>query len=196
MEVNMFFEALILGIVIGYIRRGKISRLSYVNFSFRFLIYISALFYLGIIVINLGLYDYESFLYSTFLIGSMVLTGLFLIANISIKYMFIPLAGLALNLLSFLANKFKFPLSPDAAAQIYGAEAAELLNTGKLLFYTSSETATLSFLGSIIPIGNWFVVSIGDIIAALGVVLIVQCIMADKFIQTRSKITFSKDIFR
>ena len=192
----MFFEALILGIVIGYIRRGKISRLSYVNFSFRFLIYISALFYLGIIVINLGLYDYESFLYSTFLIGSMVLTGLFLIANISIKYMFIPLAGLALNLLSFLANKFKFPLSPDAAAQIYGAEAAELLNTGKLLFYTSSETATLSFLGSIIPIGNWFVVSIGDIIAALGVVLIVQCIMADKFIQTRSKITFSKDIFR
>jgi hypothetical protein len=196
MEVNMFFEALILGIVIGYIRRGKISRLSYVNFSFRFLIYISALFYLGIIVINLGLYDYESFLYSTFLIGSMVLTGLFLIANTSIKYMFIPLTGLALNLLSFLANKFKFPLSPDAAAQIYGAEAAELLNTGKLLFYTSSETATLSFLGSIIPIGNWFVVSIGDIIAALGVVLIVQCIMADKFIQTRSKITFSKDIFR
>ena len=192
----MFFEALILGIVIGYIRKGKLSRLSYVNFSFKFLIYISALFYLGIIVINLGLYDYESFLYSTFLIGSMVLTGLFLIANTSIKYMFIPLTGLALNLLSFLANKFKFPLSPDAAAQIYGAEAAELLNTGKLLFYTSSETATLSFLGSIIPIGNWFVVSIGDIIAALGVVLIVQCIMADKFIQTRSKITFSKDIFR
>ena len=148
----MFFEALILGIVIGYIRRGKLSRLSYVNFSFKFLIYISALFYLGIIVINLGLYDYESFLYSTFLIGSMVLTGLFLIANLNIKYMFIPLVGLALNLLSFLANKFKFPLSPDAAAQIYGAEAFELLNTGKLLFYTSSETATLSFLGSIIPI--------------------------------------------
>jgi hypothetical protein len=192
----MFFEALILGIVIGYIRRGKLSRLSYVNFSFRFLIYISALFYLGIIVINLGLYDYESCLYSTFLIGSIVLTGLFLIANLSIKYMFIPLIGLALNLLSFLANNFKFPLSPDAAAKIYGAEAAELLNAGKLLFYTSSETATLSFLGNIIPIGNWFVVSIGDIIASLGVVLIVQCIMADKFIQTRSKITFSKDIFR
>ncbi|HPB79516.1 MAG TPA: DUF5317 family protein [Sedimentibacter sp.] len=192
----MFFEALILGIAIGYIRRGKLSRLSYVNFSFRFLIYISALLYLGIIVINLGLYDYESFLYSTFLIGSIVLTGLFLIANISIKYMFIPLIGLALNLLSFLANNYKFPLSPDAAAKIYGAEAAELLNAGKLLFYTSSETATLSFLGNIIPIGNWFVVSIGDIIASLGVVLIVQCIMADKFIQTRSKITFSKDIFR
>jgi hypothetical protein len=196
MEANMFLEALIFGIIVGYIRRGKISRLSYVDFNFRPLIYISALFYLGIIVINLGLYDYESFLYSTFLIGSMVLTGLFLIANLSIKYMFIPLIGLGLNLLSFFTNKFKFPLSPQAAGQIYGAEAVELLNKGKLLFFTSSETATLSYLGNIIPVGNWFVVSIGDIITALGIVLVVQCIMADKYIQNRGKITFSKDIFR
>lgn len=192
----MFLEALIFGIIVGYIRRGKISRLSYVDFNFIPLIYISALFYLGIIVINLGLYDYESFLYSTFLIGSMVLTGLFLIANLSIKYMFIPLIGLGLNLLSFFTNKFKFPLSPQAAEQIYGAEAVELLNKGKLLFFTSSETATLSYLGNIIPVGNWFVVSIGDIITALGIVLVVQCIMADKYIQNRGKITFSKDIFR
>jgi hypothetical protein len=196
MEAIMFLEALILGILVGYIRRGKISRLSYVNFSFKPLIYISALLYLGIIIVNLGLYDYESFLYSAFLIGSMILTGLFLIANLSIKYMFIPLVGLGLNLLSFFSNRFKFPLSPQAAEQIYGQEAAELLNKGKLLFFTSSETATLSYLGNIIPIGNWFVVSIGDIIAAIGLILVVQCIMADKFIQTRSKITFSKDIFR
>ena len=192
----MFFEALILGVIIGFLRRGKLSRLSYINFSYRPLIYISALFYLGIIVINLGLYDYDSFLYSGFLIGSMVFTGLFLTANLSIKFMFIPLVGLALNLFSFLVNKFKFPLSPEAATQIYGTEITELLSNGKLLFYTSSETATLSFLGNIIPVGNWFVVSIGDIIAALGVVFIVQSIMSDKFIQSRSRITFSKDVFK
>lgn len=192
----MFFEALILGVIIGFLRRGKLSRLSYINFSYRPLIYISALFYLGIIVINLGLYDYDSFLYSGFLIGSMVFTGLFLTANLSIKFMFIPLVGLALNLFSFLVNKFKFPLSPEAATQIYGTEITELLSNGRLLFYTSSETATLSFLGNIIPVGNWFVVSIGDIIAALGVVFIVQSIMSDKFIQSRSRITFSKDMFR
>ncbi|NLB33867.1 MAG: DUF5317 domain-containing protein, partial [Tissierellia bacterium] len=82
------------------------------------------------------------------------------------------------------------------ATQIYGTEITELLSYGKLLFYTSSETGTLSFLGNIIPVGNWFVVSIGDIIAALGVVFIVQSIMSDKFIQSRSRITFSKDMFR
>lgn len=192
----MFFEALILGIIIGFVRRGKLSRFSYSNFSYRPLIYIAALFYIGIIIINLGLYDYDSFLYAGFLIGSMIFTALFLIANLSIKFMFLPLIGLALNLFSFFVNKFKFPLSPEAAAQIYGTEAAELLNNGKLLFYTSSETASISFLGNIIPVGNWFVVSIGDIIAALGVVFIVQSIMSDKFIQTRTRITFSKDIFR
>lgn len=191
----MFFEALILGIIIGYVRRGKISRLSYVNFSYRPLIYISALLYSGIIVMNLGLFEYDSFLYSLFLIGSMLFAGLFLAANLSIKFMFMPLIGLVLNLFSFLINKFKFPLSPEACSQIYGAEMAELLKNGKLLFFVSSETASLQFLGNIIPIGNWFVVSIGDIVVALGIILVVQGIMSDKFIQ-KSKITFSKNIFK
>lgn len=192
----MFFEALVLGIIIGFLRRGKLSRLAYINFSYRPLIYLAALCYLGIIVINLGLYDYDSFIYSGFLIGSMIFTALFLIGNLGIKFMFIPLGGLALNLFSFLVNKFKFPLSPSAAGQIYGMEAADLLSKGKLLFYTSSETATLSFLGNIIPVGSWFVVSIGDIIGALGLVLVVQGIMSDKFIQNRGRITFSKDMYR
>ncbi len=192
----MFFEALVLGIIIGLLRRGKLNRLLYINFSYRPLIYLSALFYLGIIVINLGLYDYDSFLYSGFLIGSLILTGLFLVANLNIKFMFVPLIGLALNLFSFLVNKFKFPLSLEATKEIYGMEIAELLESGNILFYTSAETATFSFLGNIIPIGNWFVVSIGDIIAALGIVLIVQGIISDKFLQNKNRITFSKDMFR
>lgn len=192
----MFFEALIFGIIIGYVRRGKISRLSYINFNYRPLIFISAILYLGIIVTNLGMYDYDSFLYSAFLIGSMIFTGLFLTANLNIKFIFIPLIGLTINLFSFLVNGFKFPLSTEAAAQIYGTEMAQLLNNGKILFYTPAETATLNFLGNMIPIGNWFVVSIGDIIVALGVVLVVQGIISDKFIQNRSRITFSKNMFR
>ncbi|NLJ57252.1 MAG: DUF5317 domain-containing protein [Tissierellia bacterium] len=192
----MFFEALILGIIIGYVRKGRISRLSYVYFSYRPLIFISALFYLGIIVINLGLYNYDSSLYSLFLISSIIFSGLFIVANLNIKFMFVPLIGITLNLLSFLANGFKFTLSPELAEQIYGTGIVELLNNEKLLFFTSSDSANLSFLGTIIPIGNWFLVSIGDIIVALGVVLVVQGIISDKYIQSRSRITFSKNIFK
>ena len=192
----MFFEALILGIVIGFIRRGKISRLAYVNFNWKALIYISALLYLAIIVMNLGLFNYNSPLYSIFLLLVYIFTGLFLIANISMKFMAVPLIGLVLNLLAFLANSFKFPLSSEAAAKLYGTEMLELLNSGKILLFTPAEGSTLSFLGNIITIGNWIIVSVGDIITAIGVILVVQAIISDKFIQNRSKITFSKDIFR
>ncbi|MGB4439233.1 MAG: DUF5317 family protein [Sedimentibacter sp.] len=192
----MFFEALILGVLIGFVRRGKIARLAYVNFNAKVLIYISALFYMGIIIMNLGLYDYNSFLYAGFLIVSFILTLLFLIANISTKFMIIPLIGLVLNLLTFLVNGFKFPLASDAAAKIYGTEIYELLNSGKILFFTPAENADLSFLGNVIPVGNLFIASIGDIITALGITLIVQAIVSDKFIQNRSRITFSKNIFK
>lgn len=192
----MFLEALILGIIIGLIRRGKISRLEYVHFSWKPLIYISALLYLAIIIMNLGLFNYSSLLYSIFLLLSYVFTGLFLIANISMKFMVIPSIGLGLNILVFLANGFKFPLSTEAAAKLYGTEMLELLNSGKVLFFTPAENASLSFLGNIITIGNWIIVSVGDIIAAIGVALVVQSIISDKFIQNRRRITFSKDIFK
>lgn len=192
----MFFEALIIGLIIGFIKKGKISRLAYVHFSLKPLIYISAILYLAIIIMNLGLFNYSSSLYSVFLLLIYIFTGLFLIANISMKFMAIPLVGLGLNVLTFLANGFKFPLSLEATAKLYGTEIYELLNSGKILFFTPAEGASLSFLGNIITIGNWIIVSVGDIISAIGVILIIQAIISDKFIQNRSRITFSKNIFK
>ncbi len=192
----MFLEALVLGIIIGLIRKGKISRLAYVRFSGKPLIYISALLYLAIVVMNLGLFNYSSPLYSVFLLMAYLFTGLFIIANIGMKFMAVPLIGLGLNLLSFLANGFKFPLSSEAVAKLYGTEMLSLLSSGKILFFTPAENASLSFLGNIITIGNWIIVSAGDIIAAIGIILVVQAMISDKFIQNRSKITFSKNIFK
>lgn len=192
----MFLEALVLGAIIGLIKKGKISRLAYIHFSGKPLIFISALLYLAIVVMNLGLFDYNSSLYSTFLLLTYIFSALFIIANLNMKFMSIPLVGLVLNILVFLANGFKFPLSSEAAAKLYGNEIYELLNSGKILFFTPAESASLSFLGNIITIGNWIIVSAGDIISALGVILVVQAIISDKFIQNRNRITFSKDIFR
>lgn len=192
----MFLEALILGIIIGNIRKGSISRLGYVHFSAKPLIYISALFYLAIIVMNLGLFNYSSSLYSVFLLMTYLFAGFFMIANISMKFMMVPLIGLCSNLLAFLSNGFRFPLSAEAVAKLYGTEMQKLLLSDKILFFTPAENASLSFLGNIITLGNWIVVSIGDIIAAIGVILIVQAMVSDKFIQNRRRITFSKDVFK
>lgn len=192
----MFLESIILGVIIGIIRKGKISRLTYVRFNLKLLIFLSAALYLAIIVMNLGLFNYSSKLYSTFLLLTYVFTGLFLIANINMKFMFIPLIGLGSNVLSFLANGFKFPLSSEAVAKLYGTEIQELLNNGKMLFFTPAEHASLRFLGNVITIGDRIIVSAGDIVAAVGIALVVQSIISDKFIQNRNKITFSKNIFR
>lgn len=192
----MFIEALILGIIVGLIRKGKIARLAYVTFNMKPLIYISAILYLSIIIMNLGLFDYSSVLYTAVLTLSYIFVGVFLIANLNIKFMFMPLIGFCLNLLVFLANGFKFPLASENAARIYGLEMLNLLKSGKINFFISSKEAVLNYLGNIITIGNFFIVSIGDIIIALGILLVTQSIISDKYIQSRNRITFSKDIFK
>lgn len=192
----MYIEALILGIIVGLVRRGKISRLAYAQFNFKPLIYISALLYLSIIIMNLGLFDYNSKLYTGFLISSYILIGIFLLTNINKKFIFIPLIGLCTNLITFVANSFKFPLSSEAVAKIYGSEMLELLHTGKMIFFMPAENSNLRYLGNIFSVGNFFILSIGDILVALGVILIVQNIMSDKYIKNRNKITFSRNIFR
>lgn len=192
----MFLEAFVLGLMIGYIRKGKISRLAYVNFNNKTLIYIAAFLYFAIIVMNLGLFNYNSSLYGICLLFCYIFTILFLISNISMKYMYVPLLGLSLNLIVFIANKLKFPLSSKAAATLYGTEIYDLLINGKILFFTPAEGAKLSFLGNTILVGNRIILSIGDIIASIGLTLVVQAIISDKFLQNKSKLTFSKDIFK
>ena len=192
----MFIVAVILGIVIGLIRRGKIYRLSYINFNMSPLIYIAALLYICIIIMNLGLLDYSSFLYTTFLVVSYILIAVFIIINLDIKFMYVALIGLCSNVLCFLVNGFKFPLSSNSVLSLYGDEMYNLLINGKIKFYIPAENATLSFLGNIISIGTYNIVSIGDIITSIGIVLIVQAIISDKYMRNKSNITFSKKMFK
>lgn len=192
----MFIEAVILGVIIGITRRGKIYRLSYIHFNMSPLIYISALLYICIIIMNLGLLDYTSLLYTTFLIMSYVLIFIFIIANTDIKFMFVTLIGLCSNIICFLVNGFKFPMSSNSVSILYGTEMYNLLVNGKIKFYIPTENSSLSFLGSVITIGNYKIVSIGDIIISVGIVLIVQAIISDKYLRNKSNITFSKKMFR
>lgn len=192
----MFIVAAVIGVIFGLIKRGKISRLAYVNFSMSPLVFIAAILYVCIIIMNLGLLDYSSFLYTTFLIVSYIFVGVFLIVNIDIKFMYISLIGLLSNLTCFIVNGFRFPLSSESVLKFYGTEMYELLISGKIKFYIPAENATLNFLGAVIPINKYKIVSIGDIIISLGIVFIIQAIISDKFMNNKNKITFSKKIFK
>lgn len=192
----MFIVAVILGIFIGLVRHGKVSRLSYMDFNISPLIYIATVLYICIVIMNLGLLDYSSFLYTIFLMASYILIGIFLIINIDIKFMFVPLIGLFSNLLCFIVNGFKFPLSAEAVSKLYGTEMYNLLISGKIKFYIPAENAILSFLGNVIYINKYKIISVGDLIISIGIVLVIQSIVSDKYMRNKNKITFSKNIFK
>lgn len=194
-EDRMFLVAIFIGILIGLFRKGRFSRFEYAKFNLTSLLYVAVILYIAIIIMNLGLFDYNSSLYSIFLLVTYLFVAAFLATNLSTSFMFVPLIGIILNLIAFISNSFKFPISDESAKFIYGEELHNLLINDQILFFTPAKDATLGFLGNIINIGNFFIVSIGDIILYIGIILIIQSIMTDKYIQSRSKITFSKDMF-
>lgn len=192
----MFLESFIFGLFIGFIRKGRISRLEHVEFNAKAFIYISALLYLSIIIMNLGLFDYNSNLYTMFLIISYLFMVIFMVLNLEIKYMFLPLIGIILNLIVFCANKFKFPILSSTVADLHGSELFNLFTSNKVIFFIPAENANLSFLGTVISVGNMFTISIGDLFVSIGIILIIQEIICDKHIQNRKKISFSKKLFK
>ena len=60
--------------------------------------------------------------------------------------------------------------------------------------------AKLSILGKIFYLGDYYlydvILSIGDIIIALGIVLLIQHLMTDKYLKTRDTITLSRSLFK
>lgn len=195
----MFIEAIIIGIIIGLFRKGKINRLSLIDFNMPALAYLSVFFYISIIVMNLGLLDLDSLLYSIFLLASYMLIGSFIIANIYKKYMFIPLIGFLLNFISFIFNGFKFPISSESTLLVYGSEIYNLLVNNKIKYFIAAENSKLSFLGINYTINKLFsttILSIGDIIISIGIMMIVQSIISDKRIKSKNRITLSKDLFK
>lgn len=196
----MIIEAIIIGIIIGMIRKGRIDRLSYQSFNMHGLILIAAICYFSINIMTLGSFDNSSSLYFILLSASYILIAIFLIVNLDTRFMFIPLIGLLLNLACMFVNKMRMPVSEGLILSLYGEEMQQLLLSGKIKFFIPLEGAKFSFLAKWIPLGKYYfyriIPSIGDIIIFIGVILVVQGLMTDRFLQSRNNLKFSRDLFK
>lgn len=198
----MILEAILLGIIIGYIRKGKISRLKYINFSAYFLIIIPIIIRIVLVIINLGLVEYstDTDFFTILLTTSYILLVIGLIFNINLKYFFLILIGLILNTVCFLINNFRFPIKGSIVKVAYGNEIYDLLISNNIKYFVPFENAKLDYLGNFIfihrPYFKPLILSIGDIIVAVGIVLFIQSVMSDRFIKSKGKLRFSKDIFK
>lgn len=167
----MFIEALILALIIGYILKGKIKNLENVDIKCTYLVFISFFIEFFIIIsIRKGFFNIGIFTY----ILDFIMYGLlaaFIYFNRKNKYIVFMGLGFLVNAIPIFLNGGAMPVSAKAA------ETAGLtLNMSKEGLYTLiNENTRMWFLGDIIPLTflRNFAISIGDIIAVLGLMLFV-----------------------
>lgn len=167
----MFIEALIFALIIGYILKGKIKNLENVDIKRTYLVFISFFieFFVIIIIrkgfINIGIFTYilDAIMY--------ILLAAFIFFNRKNKYIVLMGLGFLLNAIPIFLNGGAMPVSAKAA------ETAGLsLNMSKEGLYSLINGNTkVWFLGDIIPLTflRHFAISIGDIMAALGLMLFI-----------------------
>jgi hypothetical protein len=167
----MFIEALFFAVIIGYILKGKIKKLENVDLNRAYLIFISFFLELFIVIsirngfFNIGLFTYilDSIMYSLLVI--------FIYFNRKNKFIVLMGVGFLLNATAIFLNGGAMPVSAKAAET-----AGITLNVTKEGLYTLiNENTKLWFLGDIIPLTflRNFAISIGDIIAVVGLMLFI-----------------------
>lgn len=175
----MLVDTVVASVVVGKLRGGTLSSLG--GTPLRKVEFIVAAFAAEAAVLGLGARGSRPIL--------IVAPYIFLAAYASLLYAiwvnrslhWMPLVGLGvlLNFGVILANGMRMPVSRDALAAAGLAYQVGAIGSGKVLTYRLADSATrLGFLGDIIPIGSPYpihrVVSIGDLVMALGVFLLVQ----------------------
>lgn len=167
----MFIEGLIFAVIIGYILKGNIKNLENVEIKGVYLVFISFFIEFFIVIsirkefFNIGIFTY-------ILDFSMyILLVVFTYLNRKNKYIVLMGMGFLLNAIPIFLNGGAMPVSAKAAVT-----AGLTLNMSKEGLYTLiNENTRLWFLGDIIPLTflRHFAISIGDIIAAVGLMLFI-----------------------
>ena len=167
----MFIEGLIFALIIGYILKGKIRNLENVDIKGVYLVFISFFIEFFIIIgIRKGIFNIGIFTYMLDLIMYTLLT-IFIYINRKDKYIVLMGIGFLLNAIAIFLNGGAMPVSAKAA-EIAGI-TLDISNEG--LYTLINENTRVWFLGDVIPktfLRN-FAISIGDIVAMLGLMLFV-----------------------
>lgn len=175
----MYPEALILGLLIGRIRKGRIANFLAYPFKYRYF----ALFALFVFVLPYALQILKvPVAYEIFPFMSMVLIALIVLGNYRVFGMKILFLGLVLNLIIIGMNGFKMPIDTEKLAHIgeHGASFVASIQNGEILNYRmlGGASGLSRILGKVIALPSWYpfmrVLSVGDIFSSLGIVLVIQ----------------------
>lgn len=195
----MALEAAILSVVIALIRRGKLLRLADLEVKHFWMIYIPAILLFAsvfgrLIVPKTVWVPVSGWLHILATVAFLVV----FVANITLPGMKWLLTGWTLNLVPILANSGKMPVSYAAAkmANVPKDQLAMLLKPMMRHVLMTSHTRA-NFLADIIPtpkppsLINPCVNSIGDILMAVGLFILIQVTMCPR--KTKDKADCGND---
>ena len=195
----MFIYAVIIGLIIGKVGRGKIERIGYENVRFPFLIVLSFLIQVSIFMLNVGLVTINDSLLDMLLVSSYASIILAILANLRIRYMVIVLTGAVFNFIMVILNGLRIGITLENAQKVYSSEIVQLLKADNVRFFKLIPQEK-SIMGGIIPFNKFFVypsvATLGDLLIFAGIILIIQQIMTDKNIRKGRNFGYSKGLFR
>lgn len=190
----MFVEAVIIGLLIGLLRGGRMANLAKVHLKGGVILF--ALLILQLSMVFWGRFEWI-IPYRTHIAFGLSLL-IFLVASISLSkstaYL-LPLGAL-LNLLAMSFNAFKMPVLLPSSGSPYYQTLKSAITSGEIFNYMLFQDAHpwLRFLGKVIPLPEWYyglgVLSIGDVLIAIGLILFIQFEMNNTMYFRRS--TFQK----
>ncbi|MBG0765854.1 MAG: DUF5317 family protein, partial [Tissierellales bacterium] len=178
---------------------GELNRLGDVEIKGKLLILISLIIQMSFLLLNTGLLDLKFNYYEMILIISYLFILGALVMNWKVKYIPVVFGGSILNLISFIYNGFNIGITNNAAKIAFSSEIFQLLSQGDIKLFKIIEDGKF-YSGGFVPWNRMLVfpsvVSIGDIVIFIGIILVVQNLMISKSRFSRNTVTFSKDLFR
>lgn len=175
----MFLESMLLGLIIGKFRGGKINNIGNKRIKGWILLVIALI--IQIISINVDssgvLGKVIPYAYGT----SLSLILLCMLINLGEKTLWLAFVGVALNLVVLAVNKNSMPLDMNVLAS--NTVLIDKLVNNKLINYVDLNTVemSLTYLGRIIlvkvPYMRNYILSIGDIFINMGILLFIQSSM-------------------
>lgn len=178
---NLFIEAILLGIILGRLRSGKLSKLEKIEFKgFKLLLgFFIVDILLRLFIVNssskLAMILFAYYPYTN--IALYILTIIFLELNKKQPFVRIIEAGFLLNLLPMITNNGKMPVLESALIKVGKLQEVEIMRRNLMLGHQLvNSTTRFQFLADILPLNLFIpkVISLGDIVIALGIALFIS----------------------
>lgn len=173
----MYFEAILLGVVIGWLRKGKIRHFFAYAFSGRYLALIALLIF--VFPYALKIFGIQTH-YALFPYAAMGLCALIALLNHRSFGMKLLFVGVLLNMVVMGMNHFSMPIDTEKLSDIGGAAFVEGILSGEILNYRplAGSVGISAYLGKVVAMPSWYpftmMCSVGDFVASTGIVLAVQ----------------------